>query len=168
MLLALPSLAHAGDIDDCRSAAQVTNEARLKSCTAVIDANVASPGDLAYAHYRRALTASADPNPDAAAIMADVSKAIELDPKLMPAYAFRAVGYSRAMQYDKAIADLTQAIALEPGRWALYSLRAMVYAQKKDTGNAIADFQSALGHNPPAASADLIRQRIAALQKAPQ
>jgi Tfp pilus assembly protein PilF len=83
----------------------------------------------------------------------------------MEAYAFRALGYNKALQYDKAIADLGSAIAIAPDRWGLYSLRAMVQAQKKDEKAAIADFRSALALNPPAASAEMIRQRISKLEQ---
>lgn len=164
-LLSMPALAHAGDIEDCRSKEQITNEVRLKACTAVIDGKQASATDMAYAYYKRAMVGSANPKADQALVMADVSKAIELDPKLMEAYAFRALGYNRAMQYDKAIADLTSAIAIAPERWGLYSLRAMVEAQKKDTKAAIADFQAALDLKPPATSAEMIRQRLTKLEQ---
>lgn len=164
LLFAFQGLAHAGDIDDCRSKEQLPNEARIKACTAVIDGKKASPTDTAYAYYRRAVVGSANPNADSAAIMADVSKAIEIDPKLMEAYVFRALGYNRAMLYDKSIADLSTAIELAPDRWGLYSLRAMVYVQKKDNKAAVANFQAALDHNPPASSAEMIRQRIVKLK----
>ncbi len=165
MLLALPAAARASDVDDCRSKTESSSEALIKACSAVIAAGQASPADMAYAYYRRSMVTSANPNMDEAQVMADVSKAIELDPKLMEAYAFRALAYNHAMQYDKAVADLTQAIALAPDRWGLYSLRAMIYAQKKDDKSALADYQSALSHDPPASSADLIRQRIGKLQQ---
>lgn len=165
LLTTMPLLAHAGDIEDCRTPDQISNEARLKACTAVIDGKTASTTDTAYAYYKRAMTASANPNGDPKLVMEDVSKAIELDPALMEAYAFRALGYNRAMQYDKAIADLTKAIELKPERWGLYSLRAMVEVQKKDTKSAIADFKAALDHNPPATSAEMIRQRLAKLEQ---
>ena len=167
LFFAFTGAAHAGDIDDCRSKAQVPNDVRIKACTAVIDGKQASTADTAYGYYERAMVASADPNGDPKEIMADVSKAIELDPKLMEAYAFRALGYNRAMQYDKAIADLSKAIEIAPQRWALYSLRAMVYAKKKDDKAAVADFKAALDHNPPATSAEMIRQRIAKLEAQP-
>lgn len=167
LLFAFQGAANAADIDDCRSTGPISNEARIKACIAVIDGKQASTADTAYAYYKRAMVASADPNGDPKEIMADVSKAIELDPKLMEAYAFRALGYNRAMQYDKAIADLSKAIEIAPERWGLYSLRAMVYAQKKDDKAAIADFKAALDRNPPATSADMIRQRIAKLESQP-
>ena len=44
----------------------------------------------------------------------------------------------------------------------------MVEAQKKDEKAAIADFQAALDHNPPATSAEMIRQRLGKLQGAAQ
>jgi tetratricopeptide (TPR) repeat protein len=164
LFFAFQGLAHAADIDDCRSKDQLPNDARIKACTAVIDGKKASAADTAYAYYKRATVASANPNADPAVIMADVSKAIELDPKLMEAYVFRALGYNRAMQYDKSIADLSKAIEIAPERWGLYSLRAMVYARKKDNKAAIANFKAALDHNPPASSAEMIRQSIAKLQ----
>ena len=165
LLLAFSMPAHAGDVEDCRSKAKMTNEARLKACNAVIDSKQATDADLAFAYYKRAVTDSANPNANQAGVMADVSKAIDVDPKLMEAYAFRALGYNKSLQYDKAIADLGSAIAIAPDRWGLYSLRAMIQAQKKDAKAAIADFRSALALNPPAASAEMIRQRINKLEQ---
>ena len=129
LLLALTAPARASDLDDCRSKEQIPNEARMKACSAVIDGGQASAADLAYAYYKRAMTGSANPNADQTVVMADVNKAIETDPKLMEAYAFRALGYNRAKEHDKAIADLSRAIGLAPERWGLYSLRAMVEVQ---------------------------------------
>lgn len=166
LLFAMPPTAQAGDLEDCRTPDQIANELRLKACTAVIDGKQASTADTAFAYYKRAMVASANPNADQALVMADASKAIELDPKLMEAYAFRALGYNRAMQYDKAIADLSKAIELKPDRWGLYSLRAMIEAQKKDTKAAIADYKMALELNPPATSAEMIRQRLSKLGEA--
>ena len=165
LLLTMAASVRAGDLDDCRSKEQIPNEARMKACSAVIAAGQAGTADLAYAYYQRALTGSANPNADQAVVMADVNKAIELDPKLMEAHVFRALGYSRAMEYDKAIADLSRAIDLAPERWGLYSLRAMVEVQKKDDKAALADYKAALARNPPATSADMIRQRITKLEQ---
>lgn len=162
LLLCLP--AHAAAIDDCRSKAQITNEVRLKACTAVIDSKDASAKDRAYAYFKRGVVSSGNPKADQAEVMADVTKAIELDPRLTEAYAFRALGYNGARQYDKAIADLTEAIDLAPDRWGLYSLRAMIYVQKKDTKDGLADYRKALSLNPPATSAEMISQRISKLE----
>ena len=41
----------------------------------------------------------------------------------------------------------------------------MIQAQKKDAKAAIADFRSALALNPPATSAEMIRQRINKLEQ---
>ena len=166
LLLTLPALA--SDIDDCRSKAAVTNEVRLKACSAVINDKAASTADQAYAFYKRAMVASGNPNAEEAEVMKDVSRAIALDPKLMEAYAFRALSYNKAMQYDKAIADLTSAIEIAPDRWGLYSLRAMIYVQKKDTKEGLADFRKALTLNPPATSAEMIKQRVTKLEQAAQ
>lgn len=165
LLLGFAGPALSGPVEDCRSKADMTNEARLTACTAVIGGKEASGPDLAFAYYKRAMTASANPKVDQAEVMADVSKAIDIDPKLMEAYAFRALGYNKALQYDKAVADLSSAIAIAPDRWGLYSLRAMINAQRKDTKAAIADYRSALALNPPEASAAMIRQRLARLEQ---
>lgn len=165
LLLVASASAWAGDVEDCRSKAQMPNEARIKACNAVIDGKQAPAADVAFAYYRRAMTASSDPKADPGQIMADVNKAVDIDPKLMEAYAFRALGYNKALQYDKAIADLSSAIALAPDRWGLYSLRAMIHAQNKDPEAALADYRSALEHNPPATSAEMIRQRMSRLEQ---
>ena len=165
LLLAFSMPAQADDIEDCRSKAKMSNEDRLKACNAVIDGKQTKDADLAFAYFKRAVTSSSNPKVDQAEVMADVSKAIDIDPKLMEAYAFRALGYNKAMQHDKAIADLGSAIAIAPDRWGLYSLRAMIEAQKKDNKAAIADFRSALALNPPATSAEMIRQRINKLEQ---
>lgn len=164
MLAACAPSAWATDLDDCRTPAELPNELRLTACSAVIADGKASQADIAYAHFKRALVLAANPGADPAAVIMDVSKAIELDPKLVEAYAFRALRYDKAMQMDKAIADLSSAIELAPDRWGLYSLRAMIYAHKKDRSAAIADFKAALAHNPPAGSAEMIRQRIAKME----
>lgn len=165
LLFQVPATARAGDIEDCRSKEQVTSAARLKACNAVIAANQAAAPDLAFAYYKRAMAASADPKADQAQVMADVSKAIDIDPRLMEAYAFRALGYNKAMQYDKAIADLSSAIAIAPERWGLYSLRAMVHTQNKQPKAALEDYRHALALNPPATSAEMIRQRVTRLER---
>ena len=165
LLLVTTSAANAADIDDCRTREKIPEETRLKACNAVIDSKTATSADAAYAHYKRAMLGSANPKADQEQVMADVSKAIELDPQMMEAYAFRALGYNRAMQYDKAIADLSKAIEIKPDRWGLYSLRAMVETQKKDTKAAIADFKAALALDPPASSAEMIRQKLAKLEQ---
>ena len=51
LLLAFSMPAHAGDVEDCRSKAKMTNEARLKACNAVIDSKQATDADLAFAYY---------------------------------------------------------------------------------------------------------------------
>lgn len=165
LLFATATPASAGPVEDCRSKAKATIESRLTACNAVIDSQQSAPADVAYAYYRRAMMVSSDPKADAAQVMADVGKAIAIDPKLMEAYAFRALGYNKALQYDKAIADLSTAIALAPDRWGLFSLRAMMHAQNREPKAALADYRSALALNPPGKNAEMIRQHITRLEQ---
>lgn len=165
---ALPGAVHASDLEDCRSRTKIPKEMRLKACDAVITGNQATGADLAFAYFKRAMINSGKQGSDQALIAADVNKAIELNPDFVEAYAYRAIGYNRAQQYDKALADLTSAIKIAPDRWGLFWLRAMVYVEKKDKQSGIADFKAALALNPPQNSADMIRQRIAKLEQSTQ
>lgn len=165
LLLATSASAWAGDIDVCRKKGQIPSEVRIQACNAVIDGQQAPAADVAFAYYKRAITASSDPKADPAQVMADVSKAIDIDPKLTEAYAFRALGYNKAMQYDKALADISTAVDLAPDRWGLYWLRATIHTRQKDFKAAIADYRDALDHNPPATSAEMIRQQIGKLEQ---
>jgi tetratricopeptide (TPR) repeat protein len=78
----------------------------LDGCTKLIESGTLSGIDLAEAYYAR----SGLKDRDIPGTMADLSRAIELNPKLDLAYYARGLGYSLAKQPDLAIADFTKAI----------------------------------------------------------
>ncbi len=80
--------------------------------------------------------------------IAAFSKAIELDPKYVPARCDRANGYIQLRQYDKAIADLTKVIELEPKYVPARRERANGYIQLHQYDKAIADLTKAIELDP--------------------
>ena len=77
-------------------------------------------------------------------VIAECSKAIEIDPAFSQAYKTRAVAYYQSQLYDRAIDDLSRLIALEPGYFGGYSLRGLARVRSKDYDNAISDFDRAI------------------------
>jgi len=62
--------------------------------------------------------------------IADLTKAIELDPKFGDAYYLRGNSYFAQGDYDRAIADETKAIELDPKRSSAYWIRGKAYSAK--------------------------------------
>src|SRR5262245_16139477 len=71
--------------------------------------------------------------------IAELSKAIELDPQNVDAYCERASLWGEANDFDKAIADLTKAILRDPSPAWIYGHRALMWLGKGDYDRAIAD-----------------------------
>jgi tetratricopeptide (TPR) repeat protein len=75
--------------------------------------------------------------------IADLDKAIQLDPKSATAYNNRCSAYFHKGDNDRAITDCEQAIQLDP-KYAAYNDRAVVYDAKGDYDRAIADYDEAI------------------------
>ena len=73
--------------------------------------------------------------------LADINKAIELDPDNPFFYSMRAIYYLDAEEYQKALADYTKAIELEPEDDTYYGLRSSVYEQLGMEKEAEADLK---------------------------
>lgn len=71
--------------------------------------------------------------------VADLSKAIRLEPKYLRAYNNRGFVYSKLGELDKAVADLTEAIRLDPKYGEAYFNRATVYEQQHNLERAALD-----------------------------
>ena len=90
--------------------------------------------------------------------VAEFTKAIELDPKLVDAYLLRGVAYLDGLKkYPEAIADLTKAIELDPKLVAAYSNRGLALDGLKKYPEAIADFTKAIELDPKLALAYNLR-----------
>ena len=66
--------------------------------------------------------------------LADYDRAIELDPKFIPSYAYRGGFYVAKGDYDKAIADFSEIIRIKPDDAKnSYVRRGYTYASKAAT-----------------------------------
>jgi serine/threonine protein kinase/tetratricopeptide (TPR) repeat protein len=72
--------------------------------------------------------------------IADLTEAIQLDPKVAGAYNRRGFCYFAKHEYDKAIADCSEAIRLDPQDADNYSLRATAYQKKHEYNLALKDY----------------------------
>jgi len=76
--------------------------------------------------------------------IADFSRAIELNPKSVPAYVNRGTAKQNEGDLDGAIADFNQAIELDPRIALAYNNRGNAKQAKGDLDGAIADFNQAI------------------------
>ncbi|HEY5992424.1 MAG TPA: tetratricopeptide repeat protein, partial [Candidatus Udaeobacter sp.] len=86
-------------------------------------------------------------NGDMNGAIADLSRAIDLDPKSEPAVYRRGAFKLQKGDYDGAIADLNRAIELSPNTADYYSDRGLAKLRKRDN-DAIVDFTRALELDP--------------------
>jgi tetratricopeptide (TPR) repeat protein len=78
----------------------------------------------------------------------DFDKALELNPKLVAAYANRGVAENGKNRYDDAIADFNRVIEVEPNSASTYANRGVAYYNKEQDDKAIADFSKAIELDP--------------------
>jgi len=98
--------------------------------------------DDSYALMARGVVLTSKNEPDKS--LADLNKAIELNPNAMLAYYHRAnLAYERK-QYDKALEDYNRVIANDPEfDWA-YHVRGWIYYRQKDYDKALAEYEKAI------------------------
>jgi len=77
-----------------------------------------------------------------------LSRAIEADPKLTPAYVLRGLANAARNKAEEAVADYSKAIDLAPDDERPRLLRATVYQMQRDFDKAIADFDFVIQKNP--------------------
>jgi tetratricopeptide (TPR) repeat protein/predicted aspartyl protease len=112
------------------------------------DAAVASTQDAAELARRGAALAA---RRDFVPALADLSKAIELDPNEPEYYFQRANAYWASGQADPALQDFDHTIALKKDFLQAYLPRARLHLQKKDKPAALADLETLNGLAPPQA-----------------
>jgi tetratricopeptide (TPR) repeat protein len=84
-------------------------------------------------------------------VLADASKAIELDQTNPLAFIIRGNTRLERKEYPQAIADFTKAIELNPRSYSAYGNRARAYSARGEVVKARADIEKALALNPPKA-----------------
>ena len=92
--------------------------------------------------------------------ISDLTKAIELNPKLAEAYSNRGLVYDNLGQYTQAISDYTKAIELNPKYAEAYSSRGLTYYNLGKHTQAISDCTKAIELNPKYAEAYYSRGTI--------
>jgi tetratricopeptide (TPR) repeat protein len=80
--------------------------------------------------------------------IAELGKAIQLDPGDFLAYDYRANAFVRKGDFAEAIADLDQAIQLNPRDAVAYTCRGLACLEKRNLEDAIADFSHAVQLDP--------------------
>ncbi|GCL60080.1 serine protease [Microcystis aeruginosa] len=97
--------------------------------------------------------------------LADLNKAMKLNPNYALAYSGRGELYYYQKKYDLALADFNKAIDINPNFAEAYSNRGNIYNDQQKYELALADFNQALDINPNLAEAYLGRGVIYSLQQ---
>ena len=84
---------------------------------------------------------------DLTGAISDLSRAIELNPKLMYAYTHRAECYLKMGKLAEATTDVDTALTLIPNWWFSVAVRGLVKKAKKDFAGAVADLTESLKLN---------------------
>lgn len=90
----------------------------------------------------------------------ELTKAIEIDPRLTRAYVIRGMAYNDKNEFDLAIADFTKVIEIKPTDPHAYGYRGMAYGNKGEYDLAIADYTKAIEIDPKIADFYNGRARI--------
>ena len=97
--------------------------------------------------------------------LADISKAIELDPNLAEAYCLRAIlYYDRLDKIDLALYDLNKALELDPKDILAYMHRADIYYEQEKYDLALKDIDSVLEIDPKDKYAKSMKESINSLK----
>jgi tetratricopeptide (TPR) repeat protein/tRNA A-37 threonylcarbamoyl transferase component Bud32 len=81
-------------------------------------------------------------------VMADCTKALEYNPRLAAAHAFRAGAYVDLAQVDKGLEDCEAALRIDSKCSVAYAFRALARIRKNDYGPALADCAESLRLDP--------------------
>ena len=95
--------------------------------------------------------------------IADLTKAIEIDPKHTDAHHQRGIAFRRKGDPARAIADQSKAIEINPSFARAYSERGYAYQQHSDSDRARADYDKAIALDPVYAGAYFYRSFLSAL-----
>ena len=120
--------------------------AAVRACTRLITQHRAPRKMRASYHFERGRAWVAQKRYGKA--VADLGKAIELDPDNAAAHYVRGVVWDELGEYDKAIADYTRVIAFNPAFAIAYHNRGVAWARKGEYDKAIADYTRAIERAP--------------------
>ena len=101
---------------------------------------------VAADHYDRGEAHYLDGEYDQA--FSELTKAIDIDPRLARAYVIRGMAYNDKDEHDLAIVDFTKLIEIKPMDARAYGSRGMAYGNKGEYDLAIADYSKAIEIDP--------------------
>ena len=104
-------------------------------------------------------------NGDVNGVIADCSRAIDLDPRLTSAHYNRGIARLRKGDLDGSISDLSRAIELSPNTADYYNDRGLAKLRKDDKDGAIADFTRSIELDPKNALAYRNRALVRNIKK---
>jgi tetratricopeptide (TPR) repeat protein len=124
------------------SANDITHEARVAGCTAVIESGTLSgwPLQVAYCNRGQALTELGEYD----RVIADSNELIGIRPQAGCAYLNRGRAWYYKHDLDRAIADYTQAAGYDQHLHEAYASRGTAYFDRRDFARAIADYDAAI------------------------
>lgn len=89
--------------------------------------------------------------------IAEINRALQLDPEYGAAYNHRGNAFDESGQYDRAVADYDRALKLNPQSWAAYLNRGVANGKRGDADQAVIDYTLALKLNPQLPLAHYVR-----------
>ena len=165
ILAAGPVLADADE--DCNKG---TNpEKVIEGCTLVLRKNPRNA--VAYVNrasgyvYKGGAGKSSLERSDLDRAISDYTLAVEIDPKMAPAFNARGIVYQKLENLDRAFADFNRAIEIDPAFAFGYLNRGEVHRRKGALAAAIADYSTGIGLKPePLITRLLLQSRAIALR----
>jgi S1-C subfamily serine protease/Tfp pilus assembly protein PilF len=133
-------------IDWCALSNKPSPDLIINGCTAIIQFGRASASIPGWVFGNRGIAYIHNDNYPSA--IADLTEAIQRDPKGAKNFTFRGMAYYKMRDYDRAISDYTDAVRLDPKDASPFFLRGEAYYQKNNYNNAIADYTDAIRLNP--------------------
>ncbi len=145
------------DVPTIEQATGLAMQGDLEGARAALDADLAATPGNARILYQRALVLYAMGELDPA--LADLSKAIEIDPRFLGAHRLRGALMHRWNRFPDAIAEYDHVLELAPGDGECYAGRMAARFASGDLVGGLADYRAALVDS---ASADAFRRLVGA------
>src|SRR5687767_3464904 len=136
-LVATPASAQIADLQRACANPAAPADARIRSCTTILEMRKVSPEIRAHAYNGRGNALSAKQEFDRA--IADYGEALRLRPNDAVTYYNRGSAWHGKRDYDRAIADYDDAIRLNRRLPHVHSNRGFAWHEKRDYDRAIAD-----------------------------
>jgi lipoprotein NlpI len=121
---------------------EVSLDAQIGGCTAVIESGKELEKNLAVAFYNRGV--AYDDKDEPARAFADYNQAIRHDPKNASAFYNRGNSYRAKGEHDRAIGDYSEAIGLDPTLAEAFYDRGNAYRDKGEQDRALSDYSEAI------------------------